>query len=587
MRRVLTFLREEMIGPKGLLIFLILSVALYFPFLSYGFNLDDYFIVLVAEEKIPVNPWLGLWSVSGEGVDGFNSLWWWEHDQPVARFFRPLPSLAVLGLFKLFGRDSACVLHGLSILLHGAAAYTAFRFLLALSGRYAVSLLAGFLFLICEDHSMTVGWIVTITDIMGLVLVNLALYFHVTGRSGGDGRRIILAVVFMVLALLCKETAIMAPAGIVLYEWWLAPREKRFWWAWLPSVILGGAFLIFYRAMGFGTHNLLYTNPFNEPWTYLAGLAANLPIILAGALSVLPVGVALFVPKLILPLVIAGLVLFACFIAALWPYRRDRVIGYCLVLFFVALLPQMALPACERQLYFPFVFAGYPAAFLIFQIRYLRRFVSDVPAGLRRLGPIMGGYLFLSCGVLGLFLTAYLPYKIWRSLGLPQRVVREALTAAGDRIPEHLVMLNTSGPLVTLYVAPILHYQAGRAHDARVLSSFNGRVWIKPLSDRSLLMKTDRPGWLTNMFARVLRNHRTLVPGRRYDASLFTAELVRLTDDRTDALEVRFDFRDPLTTEKTVFLYYDGNRLRRWTFTDALLGRWVLLGDSSDPFKDM
>ncbi|MCP4428695.1 MAG: hypothetical protein GY803_29770 [Chloroflexi bacterium] len=78
-----------------------------------------------------------------------------------------------------------------------------------------------------------------------------------------------------------------------------------------------------------------------------------------------------------------------------------------------------------------------------------------------------------------------------------------------------------------------------------MLSSFNGRVWAKQESARTLILKTEDTGWLNNMFARIVRLTPGFAAGDVYETELFAAEVTAVTLDGQDVQEVRFEFEIP------------------------------------------
>ena len=193
---------------------------------------------------------------------------WWFEPGVSGSFFRPLPSLIFEASLRLFG-DNAVPLHMLSLLLHGLVAFTVFRLFAHLSGRTGVASLAGLIFVTCEDHSMGVGWIATMTDLLCVAFINLALIAHVRWRQAGRSIWFAVSTVAMMLGLASKESASVAPLAVVLLEWFHTgsfkgfARRLRFW---APSLILLAAYLSLYRALGLGAmRNLMYVDPRADP----------------------------------------------------------------------------------------------------------------------------------------------------------------------------------------------------------------------------------------------------------------------------------------------------------------------------------
>jgi hypothetical protein len=116
----------------------------------------------------------------------------------------------------------------------------------------------------------------------------------------------------------------------------------------------------------------------------------------------------------------------------------------------------------------------------------------------------------------------------------------------------------------------------------RVLSACNAVVTIERTGDASFVIRSDRPGWLSNFFARALRVKPVLREGTVYENNLFSATLMQLTDDREDVLAVRFDMNKGLSDESILFLYWDGKAFRPVDLSALPLGEQRLLADTSN-----
>jgi hypothetical protein len=138
-----------------------------------------------------------------------------------------------------------------------------------------------------------------------------------------------------------------------------------------------------------------------------------------------------------------------------------------------------------------------------------------------------------------------------------------------------------------LYMADIHRYYNRKYTDFTLLSSFDGKLWLKKNSDSSISIKTEKAGILTGMFQRLVRTNPTVVPGRVYKLKNFDAAIVKTTDDMLDALEVKFDFRYSLGDPGTLFLFYDGDKMGVWNFNSQPYNEWLFIGDASDVMKSM
>jgi len=560
------------------LAFVALAVLAYFPYLGSGFAGDDFIFISMLEDAVPYERLQGFWFGEWGSYPCFASLWWAAADGD-AGFLRPLASWTLTLLYWTFGRN-AVPFHATVVLAHGLGAFTAFLVLRRLSGRDMPALLAALLFLICEDHGMTVAWIATITDLLCALFLNLAFLCHIIARQERKPWLFGPSLVLFLAAITSKETAAIYPLIVAAYEFFFADRLSdehngvtlimrfrlffRHWWAWAIPLALFAAYMIFYRSIIPPWSSLGYLDPFSQPGRYLGMMLTNLPVMFVGLLTQLLPSLVIMFPG-ILPLVVgAGLVLIALLMWALLPYRRERAVWFSLVVFVLGLLPGLAAEIGERLLYFPSMYGLFVVAWLILQIPRLRqRFTPDTPPGVRILGPVWGWYLLISAVILPLILLFIYPWMWIPGLQWPEQTVLDSLPLVDEGIHEHVVYLNTNSSFNTFYLPDTYRYHRGEYIDLRVLSSFNGRVWARQESERVLVLRTGDAGWLSNMFARILRVTPRLAVGDVYTTQLFTATISGVTPDRRDVQEVRFEFLLPLDDPSLVLLYYDGQTFSR------------------------
>ncbi|NIM51374.1 MAG: hypothetical protein GTO22_19345, partial [Gemmatimonadales bacterium] len=200
--------------PGPALLFLVLVALVYnWNYLRGGFQGDDFiFLGMMKQDPLPYSHWLGMWAA--EQFTALSSVWWFEGGD-AGVFFRPLPSLVFEGSIRVFG-EWAFPLHLLSIVVHGLVAGTLFLLVCRLTGRRVLALIAGVVFLSFEDHSMGVGWISTVTDLLCVLFVNLALLAHAAWLERRIPWLLAASLAALVPAFLCKESAVVAPLGIAL-----------------------------------------------------------------------------------------------------------------------------------------------------------------------------------------------------------------------------------------------------------------------------------------------------------------------------------------------------------------------------------
>jgi hypothetical protein len=577
-------------------VFILLGLVAYAPYLSSGFAADDFIFINMIEGATPYDPVLGFWAVPADQFRGFTQLWWVD-TPPAGAFLRPVPSWTLTALYGVFGRN-AVGFHIFSAIVHSLVAFIAFVLLRRLSGRDLSALLAAVLFLICEDHAMTVAWITTITDLLCALFLNLALLCHVIAREKRRPGLFAASLVFFLIAFASKETAAIYPVIVGVYELLfadrLAGREDgvglltriklmlRSWWAWAVPLIVFGAYMAFYRSLLPPFSTMMYVDPFSQPGRYLAAAVPNIPVLFLALLSQFLPSIVLMVPGTLHIAAGLGLVLTLLLVWALSPYRGEPALWFSLAIFALALLPGLATDPGERLLYYPSVFGFYPIAWLVLHLPALKhRFLPESPAGVRVLGSVWGWYLLVSALVLPAVLLFVYPAMWIPSMALPEKTVTGSLPLIDSKAHEHVIYLNTNSSYNTFYLQDVYRYHRGEYIDLLVLSSFNGRIEARSEAADTIVLRSRDSGWLSNLFARVIRVDPDFEVGDEYVTDLLTATILQVTPKKRDVLEVQFVFDLPLDDPSVVLLYWDGESYQRWRPTDE----WHLLNPVLGPFS--
>lgn len=578
------------------LAFLLLGLLAYAPYFSYGFAADDFIFINMIEGATPHNPWLGFWSVPADQYQGFTQLWWVDTPS-VGAFLRPVPSWTLTALYAAFGRN-AVPFHITSAFIHSLVAFTAFLLLRRFSGRDLPALLAALLFLICEDHAMTVAWIATMTDLLCALFLNLALLCHVVARKERRPRLFAASLVFFLIAFASKETAAIYPVIVGVYEFIFADRlagdkkgvtlaarlklTLKSWWAWAIPLTVFAAYMAFYRSLLPPFTTMMYVDPFSQPGRYLATAIPNIPVLFLALLSQFLPSIALMVPGTLHIAAGLGLVMTVLLVWALLPYRGEPTIWFSLVVFAFALLPGLATDPGERLLYYPSVFGFFPVAWMILHIPSLRRrFMAESPAGKRMLGPLWGWYLLVSAAILPLVLLFVYPTMWIPSMAWPEKTVVDSLPFIDEDAHEHVIYLNTNSSFNTFYLPDIYRYHRDEYLDLRVLSSFNGSVEARSEFPDTLVLRTRDRGWLSNLFASIIRVDPDFAVGEEYVTDTFTATILQVTPGQQDVFEVRFHFNLSLDDPSVVLIFWDGKNYQCWQPTSE----WSLLNSTVERFS--
>ena len=198
----------------------------YVPALWSGFAMDDLYIIA--------------WNPLVHGAQG---IWrafagpYWPPDLG-GQMYRPLP-LATFALDWTIAAGRPALFHAMNLLWHGGAAVI----VAVLTRRWAdtrAALAAGLIFAVHPVHVEAVANVIGLGELMAAVGVCLSVYMAVVRRD------VLWSAAFLLLGLLSKENAIVAPA-LIVWAWvvQLTPRPDRrriveFVASW---IVVGGVYL--------------------------------------------------------------------------------------------------------------------------------------------------------------------------------------------------------------------------------------------------------------------------------------------------------------------------------------------------------
>lgn len=186
----------------GALLLLAVFVA-YLPALSGAFIYDDLRLVRVNPNVQSLGAAIGAF---------FEPLWAFEDPtgQFQNAFWRPLTVITIALGRMLTGLEPEGY-HWLSILLHGAATLAAWRFASRLLSSEALGAAVGLFFALHPVHVESVAWISAVNDPLHGLFVILSLSAHLAWRDRGSAGFSIASPLWLGLALLSKEQALVIP----------------------------------------------------------------------------------------------------------------------------------------------------------------------------------------------------------------------------------------------------------------------------------------------------------------------------------------------------------------------------------------
>lgn len=229
-----------------------LIIALYYQILDYDFlvNFDDDLIILNSPEYRDLN---------------------WENIKIIFTSFReglyhPITSLSWMLEIHFFGLDSHAF-HHTNLIFHLLNTLLVFVLGKSLSGKLQIGLIAALLFGIHPMHVENVAWIAARKDLVVtffflLSLVTYTKYVH-QKKSLYYG----LTILFALLAMFSKASAVVIPLVLFLIDWLKGKRE------WKKMILSKVPFILL--AMVFGIANFIA----QEEYGYIRELSNDLSII--------------------------------------------------------------------------------------------------------------------------------------------------------------------------------------------------------------------------------------------------------------------------------------------------------------------
>ncbi len=180
------------------------TFLLFLPEIHYSPVYDDY-------EQLVLNQRLQSWS----HVPGYFTAHLWANSQKQpSLFYRPMFLLWFRLVFAILGPPGA-IWHLASIVAHLLATACVFLLLRGLINDLRTTLLATALFAIHPIHTEAVAWLSSSGDLLLTTSLTLSVFFYVKRK----GPISFPSILFATLAMFSKETGIVAPALILVYEW--------------------------------------------------------------------------------------------------------------------------------------------------------------------------------------------------------------------------------------------------------------------------------------------------------------------------------------------------------------------------------
>lgn len=205
---------------RALFLTIAATVMVYANSLSGAFVFDD-------TKQIAGNPSLRSWS---NALRGFTTDVWNFQRQTLSTdipppYYRPLFTVYLMFNYQLFGLWEPGW-HLMNLLVHATATALVYSLAHRLSHDNLVALVTALLFGLHPAHVESVSWISGIPDPLAALFYIASFLWYVRYRQEGDRKWLVGSVVAYGLAALCKETPLVLP--LVLAVWELAqPQNKK------------------------------------------------------------------------------------------------------------------------------------------------------------------------------------------------------------------------------------------------------------------------------------------------------------------------------------------------------------------------
>jgi len=287
----------------------------------------------------------------------------------IGRYYRPIVS-ASYAIDYYFWKLDPYGYHLTNIVIHVICCLLLFKILNSLFWRFKFrnlfSLLASLIFAVHPIHTEAVTWVSGRTDSMVTmfffasflcyILFTQELEFNKKDYSlhrieNKNYSLLILCFVFYILGLLTKEMIVTMPVIIILYDFVFRKKDWKYFKTNLYVYILFAIITILYLALRFyllrnvpERENYFYF--IDKDWIVVTGtMLKTIPVYLRLLFIPFPLlyhynGVILDAKTMIdIPVILSMALIALMLFLAFYFYKRDSIISFCILFFFVTLLP--------------------------------------------------------------------------------------------------------------------------------------------------------------------------------------------------------------------------------------------------------
>lgn len=218
---------------------LLVTFVVYVPTIAFDFVWDDRLLIVM-------NPWMESWRY----IPSFftSHMWAFETTHIDANFYRPL-FLLWLFLLKHLTGGAPGWFHLAAIALHVCAVIEVYVLTCLLTEEEGVALFAALIFALHPAKVEAVAWVSGTTEVLCAVLLFATLICWLRWKKDRRAAWLFSSFFLFVMSLLAKETAILLPVLLGIYEWQrqdgkLADRARGVAEALWPFVVLTGGYVL-------------------------------------------------------------------------------------------------------------------------------------------------------------------------------------------------------------------------------------------------------------------------------------------------------------------------------------------------------
>ncbi len=251
---------------------------------------------------------------------------WWGNDRLKFAFWRPVSALTHVIDYALWP-DSGPLMHAQNLVWMGALVALVgllYRRLLSVS----IAGLAVLLYALDDAHGIPAGWLANRNAVVAAVFGFLSLIAHHRWRQDGWRPGGLLGPLAFLVALLGGESGTGIAAYLFAHTVFLdGERAASRFKVLLPYVGVGGAWLLYYKAAGYGTSGSgFYLDPLSESSAFLSAMVVRAPVLLLGQWFLPPSSFAfMWTPDQMVIVACVGVGVLTLIGWLLWPILKSRV----------------------------------------------------------------------------------------------------------------------------------------------------------------------------------------------------------------------------------------------------------------------